>query len=46
MTYVTKTLREAREIAKSLREMYRNTDWAVTIENPLFPGDNYRVNVG
>ena len=46
MTYTAKTHAEAIEIARRLIAAYAGTDWLVTIAEPLFAGDDYRVVVG
>ena len=46
MTYTAKTYAEAKQIAKSLRDIYAGTDWIVSIVAPLYDGDAYHVTVG
>lgn len=45
MSLTAETRREAEALAARLRNVYRGTDWRVTIVAPLFKGDTYRVNV-
>ncbi|HEY1034977.1 MAG TPA: hypothetical protein VGE09_08350 [Pseudoxanthomonas sp.] len=45
MTCLAKTLAEAERTAALLRFTFAGTDWTITIHQPLFSGDSYRVVV-